>query len=246
MQIHADRAGRKMKSTRGMVLLTCMLYFGVPSSWADDQTARQVLTSETSTDESSLETSPDPVNSEPTLPLNSQKKRCRFVGRTRDIQNDLTIDISNLLFWGSGSLEYERMISQADSLAVCIKAGHQDDGWWDSPIKAHDIFGIEGLFRMYLLDKHYAPRGLWIAPAIGFTKEYYSGSGVVWNFGSLSAKAGWKFIFGGDQGGVMLSPFIGLGYTEGFGDQLPDHYNKGARPYSGFYPSIGIAIGPAF
>ncbi len=181
------------------------------------------------------------------LPGKTERKRNMFIGRSREIQQNLKIEIGDVLFFGQSSLEYEHLLSQDTSLAMSVKCGYVTDGWWESSESEHSNLGGEVLLRFYPVERFYAPRGFWVGSAVGYMKETYPTRGeITWHFWNVAVKAGWQLVLGKPTWGFTISPYLGVGYTKGYGDKVMGYRRTVLTPYEGLYPQLGLMVGLAF
>jgi hypothetical protein len=186
--------------------------------------------------------SPLDNTNDPDLP----ESRSLISGYTRHIQNCLTLEPVGLVF-GLATLEYERMLGRDFSIAAGYK--------FNQPSRTYDFaddvgptltyWGWQGSLRYYPLKKFYAPRGLWFGPTFEHVNKYYDDYHALFQYTNVLAEAGFKFILV-ERWGMVVSPFLGLGYSWCKGDAIKRQDCDPILPSSGIAFVLGCAVGLGF
>ncbi len=173
------------------------------------------------------------------------RKKTRFHGISRNVQNLITLEPIGFLF-GAATVEYERMVHQNISLA----AGYKFNG--PGAVRIYEGFspdrytywGFQGAIRCYPLEKFYAPRGLWFGPVVESVNERYDSYKATVSYTNILAEAGWGFL-SGDRVGVYYSPFLGVGYSWANG-AIVTSGGRQITPSSGLIWVVGTRLGFGF
>ncbi len=170
-------------------------------------------------------------------------------GSTNEIKNTFTIEPVGFGF-GAATLEYERIIGGKVSFSVGFKFNIPESSvYFDDSKERHTYWGWQGSMRFYPFKDFYAPRGLWFGPTWeSINTQYNDYNNTIFTNTTMLTEVGWGFMLK-DHFGLMVSPFVGLGFTWGSGKPIIKSFNgmeERINPYTGVTFVLGCHIGVGF